>query len=216
MATLRKGTFGEYYGSVFGESEPLTESEMKINAKYIYSFLNANGWNIKAISGMLGNIQAESTMNSGRWQNDNVGETSSGYGLVQWTPSTKYTNWCVSEGYTDPSEMDNNLKRILYELENNIQWIATNTYNMSFKEFSTSSLSVAELSKAFLLCYERPADQSESVQEYRASLGEYWFTFLSGETPTDPTNPTTKNKKSKYKFVLFNSRKRSKSWIKKH
>ena len=45
-----------------------------------------------------------------------------GYGLVQWTPYTNYTDWIVNQGYSDPSEMDANLYRILYEVQNNIQW----------------------------------------------------------------------------------------------
>lgn len=212
MSNLRSGTYGSYYGSYIGESEPLTSSEMSMNAKYIYSYLKAKGWSLNAISGMLGNLQAESTMNPGRWQSEDVGNTSLGYGLVQWTPSTKYTEWASSNGFTDYSEMDSNLARIIYEVENNLQWIATDTYSYSFKEFSTSGLTVSELAKAFLLCYERPADQSESVQNYRSSLAEAWYTELSGTTPSDPSTPSTKAKRKKYNFILFNTRRRT-EWI---
>lgn len=219
MSNLRTGSFGSYYGSFSGESVVLNQEQMKTNAKYIYSYLSNAGWTKTAIAGILGNLQAESSINPGRWQSDSVGNTSLGYGLVQWTPSTKYTEWCSANGLSDPSEMDSNLKRILYELENNIQWIATNNYNFSFKEFSTSSKTVSELAKAFLLCYERPADQSESVQEYRASLGEAWYEYLEGTTPeqpgTNPTDPTIKKKK-KYNFLLFNANRRRNQWIKNH
>lgn len=211
MATLRSGKFGEYYGSLQNASEPLTTEEMKVNAHYIYSYLSASGWSLNAIAGMLGNIQAESTINPGRWQSDDVGNTSLGYGMVQWTPSTKYTEWCSQQGLSDPSAMDSNLSRILYEVENSLQWISTSGYNYSFKTFSTSTASVSELAKAFLLCYERPADQSESVQEYRSSLASSWYEYLSGVTPN---NPTRKKKRSNY-FLLFNQRKRRETWIKK-
>lgn len=182
MATKRTGNFGEYYGSLYSESEPLSQSEQKTNALYITRYLTSEGWTVNAISGLLGNLTAESTINPGRWQSDNTGNTSSGYGLVQWTPATNYLNWCSEQGYSDPSEMDNNIKRILYELKNNLQWIATSNYNISFSEFSTSSQSAGYLAKAFLLNYERPADQSSSVQEYRSSLGEEWYSFLIAET----------------------------------
>lgn len=216
MATLRTGSFGNYYGSTGGESSPLNNTEMETNVRYIYSYLSNSGWTVNAISGLLGNLQAESTINPGRWQSDNVGNISAGYGLVQWTPSTKYTDWCNSEGISDASEMDSNLKRILYELENNIQWIATSSYNMSFKEFSKSTLSVSELSKAFLLCYERPADQSESVQNYRAELGESWYKFLEGVEPEQPETPsgTGSKRKRRYNFILFNANRRRREWIK--
>ena len=211
MSNLRTGKYGAYYGSYTGESSPLTQSEMEVNATYIYSYLIANGWKINAIAGLLGNLQAESTINAGRWQSDNVGSISSGYGLVQWTPSTNYTDWCVEQGYSDPSEMDNNLSRILYELKNNKQWIATNSYNISFLEFSISDLPVADLAKAFLLNYERPADQSVAVQSYRASLAESWYTYLTGVTPS---NPTPAKKKKRYNFILQSARKRRDLWIK--
>lgn len=211
MASLRNGSFGSYYGSVSGSSEPLTQDEMKVNAIYFKNYLVNAGWNINVISAMLGNMQAESTINPGRWQSEDVGNTSMGYGLVQWTPATKYFEWCSEQGFSDPSEMDNNIKRILYELENNIQWIATNSYNFSFKEFSISSLSVSELAKAFLLNYERPADQSESVQNYRAELAEAWYSVINdGSTPSNPTII----KKRKYNFILFNANRRRKEWIK--
>ena len=55
------------------------------------------GWSKEAISGMMGNIQKESTVNPGIWQNLTVG--TGGYGLVQWTPATNWTNWADTHGY---------------------------------------------------------------------------------------------------------------------
>lgn len=212
-ASLRSGKYGSYYGSTFSESEPLTENQMKVNAEYIYKYLAAKGWTMSAVAGMLGNMQAESSINPGRWQSDDVGWESGGYGLVQWTPTTKYINWCTSEGYDDPSEMDNNLARIIYEVENQIQWYATDSYNLSFEEFTKSGADAGYLAKAFLLNYERPADQSESVQEYRANNGLSWFSYLATgdfEIPDMPDIPIITTKKSKkYKFVLFNKRRRN-------
>ena len=215
MSNLRKGRFGNYYGSYWGESEPLTQAEMNVNARYIYSFLIDKGWTINAICGMLGNMQAESTLNPGRWQSEDVGNISLGYGLVQWTPSTNHTQWASEQGYSDPSEMDTNLIHITYEVANKKQWIAKEQYNFSFEDFTKSSLSVGDLAKAFLLNYERPKDQSISVQEYRASLAQAWYSFLANETPTNPddSEPSiTRRKKKKFNFILFNQRRRE-QWI---
>lgn len=221
MIIYRTGTYGSFCGSPTGYSEPMSAGQMQLNAIYLRAALTAQGWSLGAIAGLLGNMEAESTINPGRWQSDSPGNTSLGYGLVQWTPSTKYTDWCSEQGYSDTSHIDSNLARILYEVENNIQWIATSTYNFSFKSFSTSTESVSSLAKAFLLCYERPADQSESVQNYRASLALAWYKYLTGEDPPDipdiPDTPgtiTRKKKKSNY-FLLFNQRKRRQQWIKK-
>ena len=216
MAKSREGKRGVYFGSLFSESEILTETEMRVNANYIYSELSNAGWTANSISAILGNLQAESSINPGRWQGDNVGNYDNGYGLVQWTPATNYTDWCLGQGFNDPSEMDANLSRILYEVENGLQWIPTNSYNFSFADFTASSESVSNLAKAFLLNYERPKDQSDEVQNYRSSLAEAWYTYLTGTAPIDTDIPITKAKKSKYNFLLFNAKRRNAKWKGKH
>ena len=177
MAHLRQGKYGQYYGSYFNESESLTTGQQQVNAKYITLYLTDKGWTKNAIAGLLGNLQAESTINPGRWQNDSVGSYSLGYGLVQWTPVTKYTEWCSEMGFDDPSEMDHNLSRFIYELDNGLQYYK-NKYPLTFREFTKSTESAGYLAKAFLLDYERPKDQSESVQNYRSQLAESWYNYI--------------------------------------
>ncbi len=213
MSIARTGTFGAYYGNTYDTSNALTTSEMQVNATYIYAYLTNKGWSINSIAAILGNMQAESSINPGRWQSDRVGGESSGhgYGLCQWTPYTKYTEWVSG----DPSTMDNNLSRIIYEVENSLQWYGTGNYaGMSFSDFSKSTESVSFLAIGFLLCYERPADQSSSVQEYRASLANAWYEYLTGVTPPPgpgpgpgPT-PSGNKKRKKYNFILFDKKKR--------
>ena len=77
----------------------LSQGEMESNAKEIYTYLSDKGWTLNAISGLLGNMQRESTINPGLWQSLKEGNYSGGYGLVQWTPATKYTNWAKANGY---------------------------------------------------------------------------------------------------------------------
>lgn len=216
MADLRVDSVGAYYGSTFNDSEPLNLEEMTTNAICIQNYFIKNLWSINAICAMLGNMQAESTINPGRWQSEDVGNTSMGYGLVQWTPATNFIDWCNKNGYSDPSKMEANLARITHEMLYGEQWIPKGEYTMTFKKFSMSTLPVATLAKAFLLCYERPKDQSASVQSYRASLAEYWYQVLTGELPNQPTIPTNKNKK-KFNFVLFNAKRRKeREWTKRN
>jgi signal transduction histidine kinase len=206
MGTLRTGTYGEYYGSITGESEALSADEMSVNATYIYKALTAKSWSTNAISAILGNMQAESSINAGRWQSDEVNNMSAGFGIVQWTPATKYIDWASEQGYTDYTELDNQLTRIQYEVDNGLQWISTATYAQSFTDFTKSIESVGTLAKMFLLNYERPADQSESVQEYRASLAENWYNYLMNTEDTG--GGVTRTKRKGYNFLLFNRRKR--------
>lgn len=122
---------------------------------------------------------------------DSVGgdPTTHGYGLVQWTPYTKYTEW--TPVISDPSTMDHNLERINYEVENEIQWIPTQTYNYTFSEFKTSTDTAYNLALAFLANYERPADPN---QPYRGNQAEAWFQYLGGITPPTPSGGSNTRK----------------------
>ena len=156
-------------------------------------------------------MQSESSINPGRWESDVVGgdPEAHGYGLVQWTPYTKYTDWIVNQGFSDPSEMDANLYRIIYEVENNIQWIATSTYNYSFYEFTQSTDTPYNLALAFLANYERPADPNQPA---RGTQAEYWYEYLGGLPPV----PTVTRKRKKFPWVvLTNKIKKQRTFLKK-
>lgn len=154
----------------------LTEAEMTVNARYIYDYLTSRGWSPTAVCGMLGNMETESTINPGIWQNLDAGNTSLGFGLVQWTPSTKYTSWCSARGL-EPSSMVSALARIEWELANGEQYYPTDAYPLSFAEFKVSNKSASYLAQAFLLNYERPADQTQPA---RSTQAEKWYEFLKG------------------------------------
>lgn len=206
---LRNGTYGNYYGNSIGSSQPLTMDQMKLNAEYIYRALAREGWTLQSICGMLGNMQFESTINPGRWQSEDVGNMSMGYGLVQWTPASKYINW-VGSG-RDYSTMDNNLKRINYEVENNIQYIATNDYPLTFRQFKSAVDDPYYLACAFAWNYERSyvvlygtEEEKEALRQQRGGAARSWYTYLSGVSP----GPIPGKKKEGYNFVLFNRRRR--------
>lgn len=201
--SLRSGTYGNYWGNDFNSSNSLSLEQMKVNAKYLYNALTERGWSINAIAGTLGNMQSESSVNPGRWQGNNVG-FGPAYGIVQWDPFTKYTNWAQQRGM-DPSTFDSNIARIDYEIENNLQWIATSSYNFSFRDFTHSNESPEYLASAFLKNYERAGVE---VEEQRRKNARYWFDYLGGIEPTP-----TKEKKSKFKWVLYAKKIRNKPYF---
>lgn len=92
-----------------------------------------------------------------------------GYSLVQWTPYTKYTNWVSG----DPSTMDNALSRILYEVENNIQWGYDSLGNpppYNFQGFTQSTKPPYDLAIEFLRYYERPAEYNQPIRRKSSKL----------------------------------------------
>lgn len=196
---LFHGEYGNYYGNTYDSSNPLNMDQMKLNAHYIYDYFRNRAYTKNAICGMLGNMQSESTINPGRWQSDRVGGDPSGhgYGLVQWTPYTKYTTWIGVNNH--PETMNHNLDRIVFEVDKGIQWISTDTYNFSFADFVKSSETPEYLALAFLACYERPADPNQPI---RATQARFWWDYLTDTPPTPPTPPVrVKNTK---KWLISN------------
>lgn len=167
----------------------LSQSEMETNARYIYNYLTAYGWTPNAIAGMLGNMQTESTINPGIWQDLNSGNKNGGYGLVQWTPSTNFTDWCAELDF-DITHMDSALERIQMELENGLQYYPTKNYPETFEEFSQSTKSPTYLANAFLMNYERPL---VTPQPIRGQQAEKWYEFLM-EQPFVPIEPPKEKK----------------------
>lgn len=198
-ASIRMGEYGTYIGNTFNSSNYLTYNQMKVNAEYIYNAFKDKGWTLNAVAGMLGNMQRESTLNPGIWQNNDVGNTSVGYGLVQWTPATKYIDWLLPG--SDASTMDNNISRILYELENNLQWISTELYPMSFKEFTTSKERPEDLASVFLYNYERAGVSAENERRENALN---WYLYLGGIIPPYEVKP------HRFPWVIYANKLRNK------
>lgn len=159
------------------ENRFLSLNEMENNAKLFSDYFLSKGWSLNAICGMLGNIQTESNINPGIWEGLIEGNLEGGYGLVQWTPATKYINWAGSNYQDGYKQCD----RIIYEKDNSLQWISTSLYPMTFEEFSTSDLPVELLADMFLKNYERPFDDNQPI---RGTQALYWYEFLKGSTPT--------------------------------
>lgn len=127
--TSTSGTASQSQGQVTKadvtiNNRSLTESEQQLNARYIWQYLGSKrddkeGWSLNAVAALLGNMQAESSINPGRYEAYTYNESSSlwlgpnptqseiatwlekyksakgrypGFGLTQWT-STGATSW---------------------------------------------------------------------------------------------------------------------------
>ena len=178
----------------------LSKGEMQNNAKIIHTYLANRGWTINAVCALLGNMQSESTINPGIWQGLIEGSGGGGgYGLVQWTPYTNFTNWADDNGYA----WDDGYAQLMWinEVTSSFgQWIRTTTYNLSFEEFKQSTRSVEWLASAFLKNFERAGVE---VEEQRQAQANVWYEYLSGVT-VDPDTPTlSKKSKRMSKLLLF-------------
>lgn len=167
------------------------------NEERIWNFLKSKGLSDHGAAGLMGNLYAESALNPHNLQNTyekklgltddaytaavdsgsytNFVRDSAGYGLAQWT------YWSRKEGLL---AYVRSLGASVGDLEAQLGYL--------FKELSEgytgllatlkTATSVRTASDAVLTKFERPADQSASVQAKRASYGENYLTKYAGGT----------------------------------
>lgn len=175
----------------------------KETAKQIWDYFITKSWSQESIAGMLGNMQSESGIIADRWQGDRVGNMSGGYGLVQWTPATKYINWAQSNGlrYQD---VISQCKRIEWEVANNQQWMHP---TMTFKQFTQLKSSPEQCALLFITHYERPANPNQPARQTQA---RHWYNQfhmsidLSQYYTTNPGKIALLTSDNIYKSVEFN------------
>ena len=171
------------------------------DAKAIWDRLYAAIQNPYGVAGVMGNMQAESGLRSNNLQNtyerslgltdeqytaavDNGSYTkfvhdSAGYGLVQWTfwsLKEGLLNYAKSQG-TSISDWRMQVDYFLKEMKEE--------YSAIWKVLTTAK-TVREASDAVLLKFERPADQSETVQVKRAGYGQEYFDKYAATAASKP------------------------------
>lgn len=152
MGELKTGLYGDYY------TGSLSENQRKANALYIYKYLSQSEqkWTLNAIAGLLGNIQAECSLDPGTLE-----ALGSGFGLIQWTPGRIHKEWCDANGYSEEeySSMDSQLAHIVDEAKNNTSWYCKNDngtyYSESYLDFTKSKKSPYYLACAYAWNRER-------------------------------------------------------------
>lgn len=171
-----------------------TSTEAFQNALQTYKKLSSLGWSLNAICGVYGNMEAESGYNPWRWESDAVpsypSTPSYGYGLPQFTPSSKYISDSAAQGYTgygpnwsDHTGNQNDGDAQLEFIHNYADYYPTSTYPLTFAEYKISTYNAGLMARAWLYNYERPADPA-STEDARAEAADYWYGILSVYDPS--------------------------------
>lgn len=171
----------------------LNSEEMNNNAEILWTAMQSMRWSDWAIAAILGNMQTESTLNPGIWQNLDEGWLKGGYGLVQWSPATKLFSWVDENGYAH-DDYNGQLARIEWERANGEQYYSTSAYPLSFDEFlhyepkdgKTDEEACKYLAAAWVKNYERPKNQNQpqrGVQAWR------WFQIFHNNVPDPEPEP---------------------------
>lgn len=160
------------------------------NEEKIWNYLMSRINNAFGVAGLMGNMQKESGLKSTNLQNTyekklgmtdetytksvddgsytNFVHDKAGYGLVQWT------YYSLKQYLLDFAKKKG---KSIGDLEMQLDCICTQLseqYKSVWKAL-TSATSVKEASNVVLLQFERPADQSVSVQEQRAECGQQFY-----------------------------------------
>lgn len=182
----------------------LSNDEIDNNAIKFYYTMTRLGCSYNAILGMLANLRAESNVNPGIWES--LIPYGGGYGLVQWTPYTKYSEWAGS-GWQNNGQKE--CERIIYEAQNGLQWFGNPSAGdigyptnppITLAEYLTSNISPTVLADYWTLYYEHPReDLLPQRQRDNIEYVNYFNELLNGGGPVPPTpTPTTKSKSIYY------------------
>lgn len=139
----------------------LTESQQLDNAQQVANRLKKKGWTKESICAICGNMHHESFLNPNMYELGWSESADRGFGLVQWTPRSKFVNWAIARGYSEKQYRsgDAQMDRIDWEASGNGgQWYGTPNYPISFSAFrkNTKNKSIDWLTQAFIWNYERP------------------------------------------------------------
>lgn len=173
----------------------------KTNEEKIWNYFKCKGFNDFGTAGMMGNLYAESglkpnnlqntgntklgmtddeyvaAIDNGTYTKDQFVYDGQGAFLAQWTYWSRKKalyEFMVSRGVSI-GDLEMQLDFIYKELTENYKSLVTTL---------KTATSVLEASNAVLLKYERPADQSETVQKRRASYGQSYYDKYANKTTT--------------------------------
>lgn len=190
----------------------LSGSDMDSNAIKFYYTMTRLGCSYNAILGMLANIEHESTINPGIWEQLIVEWR--GYGLTQWSPYTKYSEW-AGAGWENNGQKQ--CERIIYESQNGLQWFG-NWYapQVGYPEeppvtlaqfLADTTHSPKVLADYWLLYYEHPGEGNipGRIAEHQSKV-DYYNDLLGGGSPVPPPPPPPPPTPTGYggsKWLLF-------------
>lgn len=173
----------------------------------IWKFLKDKGFTDAGAAGMMGNLFAESGLKSTNLQNTYEGRLgydddsyteavdsgsytnfvhdSAGYGLAQWT------YWSRKQGLLEMAqEQGKSIGSLSLQLDYLYQELS-DSYRSVLNALETAT-SVYDASNIVLLQFEKPADQSQSVQDTRAEYSQkYYNKFVSNPVEEPDTEDTS-------------------------
>jgi flagellar capping protein FliD len=166
--------------------------------KKMWDFFKSKGMTQAGIAGVMGNLYAESSLRPCNLQSSfekklgmtdaeytaavdagtytNFVRDGAGYGLAQWT------YWSLKQDMLDFHKAKG---KSIGDLNTQMEFLVhqLSTEFAAVWKILTTTASVREASNAMLLKFERPADQSESVQQKRADYSQKYYDQFAAKKP---------------------------------
>lgn len=194
----------------YSSSGSLTTDQMQSNANIVINTYRQMGFDDSTIAALLGNMQAESSVNPGRVEAGGGG----GYGLVQWTPQSVLIEHCDTLGLSPYTSGDVQLQVIPNEIRNVsgvAEWYSSSAFISNYygsgatpdmvgitgEQFLSNEMGWApdKLAVLFMAAYERPSyDPDVNHYQNRMSYALAWLTYMGGVIPPTPTPSETKKR----------------------
>ena len=187
--TARIAELAEWLKVASGTYTLTPETQATSNEQFIWNFLTGKGLNAYATAGLMGNLYAESGLKPTNLENiyekslgytdeaytaavDNGAYTnfvndSAGYGLVQWTYSTRKQALLDFAKAAGKSIGD-------LGMQLDFLWTELQGYSAVLNTLKAAT-SVTQASDAVLTGFEKPADQSDAVHAKRAGYGQGYY-----------------------------------------
>ena len=190
--------------------QPTPQPTSYKNDKYVWDKLKAVIGNDYGVSGLMGNLYAESGIRSNNLQNsyekkfgltdeqytqqvdngtisrEQFSRDSAGMGIAQWTYWSRKQNL-----YDFAKQQKASIGSLAMQVDFLIQELST-SYKGVLNALKTAT-SVKQASDVVLTQYERPRDQTDKVKEQRASYSLDFYNKYAGATPT-PVKPAEPEK----------------------
>lgn len=193
-------------------AEPTKSSEYATadydgSPEFLWKFFHGKLCNVYGVAGLMGNLNAESNLiaaNLEMSKRTRLGYTSmgyteavdngsytnfatdwAGYGLAQWTDSTRKKNLLAYAQQKSASIGNRKMQAeyLMSELETRFTAVLSILKNAK---------SVREASDAVLLRFECPADTSESVRQRRAAFGDSYYQKFANANVVDDKEAASK------------------------
>lgn len=221
MSWYAKQTGSYAFGSVEANGNAQEIHDVLINAGYSLESICALLGNSAGEGGLNPwRWQSDDVPTYSQYQNWTSAQASlHGYGMFGFTPASRYIESSTAQSYSgygphfsdvtgNPADGNAQLLFLLDELPSawthglynyyvtafqNIGVDINDFYYMSYSDFVTGTgYSIAELTGAFELCYEKPdANGAAVTYNFRVEQAEAWYEYFSGQPPVPPTPTPT-------------------------